>query len=299
MLTTFVPPAGSGDAAAGGGLPEVRTALLSAINAAHRGSARSRQTAIGPSQYGHPCGRHLVYMASGWDRSGGFTDPWPSILGTAGHAWLDTALRKANAEGRQELTGSGDWCPAYPRSDRRQRHNSRDDLTCATCRKQLWTAPTWITEQRVTVAPGLSGQGDAFHVPTGTVVDFKILGGTKFTELRKTPPESNYWTKGDGQQYFRQIQGYGLGFINAGYAVNHVALAIFGRSKRLSDMYLITWPFDRAVVTETLGRLDAARTLAAAGVAPLAVPARPSTGACFFCPFKGAEAKGLCEKGKN
>jgi len=259
MLTTFVPPAGSGDAAAGGGVPEVRTALLSAINAAHRGSARSRQTAIGPSQYGHPCGRHLVYMASGWDRSGGFTDPWPSILGTAGHAWLDTALQGANRR----------------------------------------SPGAWITEQRVTVAPGLEGRGDAFHRPTGTMVDFKILGDTKFTELRKTPPESNYWTKGDGQQYFRQIQGYGQGFVNAGFVVNHVALAIFGRSKRLSDMYLITWPFDRAVVTETLGRLDAARTLAAAGVAPLAVPARPSTGACFFCPFKGAEAKGLCEKGKN
>ena len=163
----------------------------------------------------------------------------------------------------------------------------------------MFVPPTWITERRVTVAPGLDGRGDAFHTPTASVVDFKILGDTKFSELRKTPPDSNYWTKGEGVLYFRQIHGYGQGFVNAGYDVRSVALAIFGRSKRLSDMFLITWDFDPAVVTEALGRLHSARVLAAGGVDPLAVPAVPSKGGCFYCPFKGPEAKGLCEKGNQ
>lgn len=295
-LGTFAPSTPQADADAGGLVPEVRAELLAAINAAYHGTARNRQTAIGPSQAGHPCARHLLYMAKGHDRTQRFNDPWPSILGTAGHAWLDTALRKANGRDQRPMPNVG-RCPVDPTG----MHNVRDDVHCAECRVQIWTPPTWITEGRVTVSAehDLHGNGDAFHVPTGTVVDFKILGTTKFDELRKTPPDSNYWTKGDGVTYFRQIQAYGKGFANAGYDVRHVALGIFGRAKRLDQMFLITWPYDDMVTVHTLARLSAVRLLARAGVEPLALPPTPSEGACFFCPFKGSESEGLCEKGRN
>lgn len=290
------PPASQAQPDAGGPVPQVRADLLTAIHAAHRGSARNKQTAIGPSQIGHPCGRHIAYMAAGRDRTQRFTDPWPSILGTAGHAWLDIALQKANDDARRPMPGV--QACAAPAATHGQ-HNSRDMITCDYCRVQLWTSPTWITEARVDVGLGLSGSLDAFHVPAGCVVDFKILGNTKFDELRKTPPESNYWTLGDGRTYRTQIQAYGTGAVNRGHLVSSVALAIFGRAKRLDQMFMVAWDYDPAVAQWALARLESARLLAAAGVDPLAIEPTPSEGGCFYCPFKGSERDGLCEKGRN
>ncbi len=256
-LGTFVPPAAPGVPAAGGGwLPEVRADLLDAIHAKHRNGARSLQTAIGPSQAGHPCPRHLLFMATGHDRTQSFVDPWPSILGTAGHSWLAEAL------------------DAQP-------------------------AGTWLSERRVDVGAGLSGRSDAFHIPHGAVVDFKILGNTKFHEIANKPSDDPYWTTGDGVQYFKQIQSYGTGMANQGYPVRNVALAIFGRSKRLSDLFMVSWPYDPTVSAAVLSRLASVKTLAAAGVHPMAVPAVKTKSGCYYCPFRGTEAQGLCEEGEN
>jgi hypothetical protein len=234
----------------------MRAALLDAVWSHYRGAARSVQTAIGPSQVGHPCPRNLLFMASGHSRAESFVDPWPSILGTAGHSWLDDALG------------------AQP-------------------------AGTWLTSSRVNVGGGLGGTTDAFWVPDGAVVDFKILGNTKFLEIQREPPESAYWTTGDGQQYYVQIQSYGTGMANKGLSVRNVALAIFGRSKRLSDMYIVSWPYDPAVSARALSRLTSVKTLAAAGVNPMAIPAVPTKAGCYYCPFRGTEAQQLCEEGTN
>jgi len=252
-LGTFVPPVAQGVPATGGAVAEVRSALLTAIHERYRSNPRSRQTAVGPSQVGHPCGRNLAFLASGHPRSEQYNDPWPSILGTAAHAWLAETLEQ------------------YP--------------------------TIWITERRVHVGGGMSGSGDAFHIPTGTVVDFKVLGNTTFTQLRNEDPASAYWFTGGGQTYRTQLQCYGTGFVNAGFQVRHVTLAVLGRAKRLSDLYMVPWEYDPAVSQRALARLQAARTLASAGVHPMAVPAQP--GHCHFCPFKGSESDGLCEAGNN
>lgn len=256
-LATFAPAAGPGEPPAAGALPQVRDALLAAINTKYRTTPRHLQTAIGPSQVGHPCRRNLMFMASGRDRSQSWTDPWPSILGTAAHSWLGEALEARPGE--------------------------------------------WISERRVHIAPGLSGSADAFHVPTGTVVDFKVLGETAFRELLRhaSSPAAPYWTEGDGVQYYTQIHSYGTGFANAGHPVRHVALAIFGRAKMLSAMYLVSWAYDPAVTQRALANLEAVRLLARAGVDPLVVPANPTKKGCLYCPFRGREADGLCESGLN
>lgn len=251
-LGTFVPPAAQGVPAAGGVAGLVRADLLTAIHGRYRNNPRSLQAAVGPSQVGHPCARNLAFLAAGHPRSEQYNDPWPSILGTAAHAWLAETL---------------------------------DPL------------PDWITERRVHIGGGMSGSGDAFHVPTGTVVDFKILGNTTFTQLRNEEPDAPYWFAGGGQTYRTQIQCYGTGFVNAGFQVRHVALAILGRAKRLSDLFMVSWGYDPAVSAHALARLQAARLLATAGVHPMAVPAQP--GHCHFCPFKGSESDGLCEAGSN
>lgn len=256
-LTTFVPPAGSTPESSAGGthqLAPLRLTLLGAILDKYKSAPRSVQTAIGPSQAGHPCKRYLAFMASGRPRAEQHTDPWPSILGTAGHAWLAEAIE---------------------------------------------AQPGWLSEQRVHIGPGLSGSADAFRISDRAVVDFKILGNTGFTEIRSHPADDPYWTDGDGRQYYRQIQCYGRGFANAGHAVEWVVLAIFGRSKRLSEMFLVAFPYRPEVSDEVLADLAAARMLAAVGIDPMVIPASASKKSCYYCPFRGPETAGLCESGDN
>jgi hypothetical protein len=69
--------------------------LQAIITEAAENAPRSLQQNLGPSEAGIECPRRLAYRMTGWDKPPGKTpsgppggDPWPAILGTAGHAWL-------------------------------------------------------------------------------------------------------------------------------------------------------------------------------------------------------------------
>jgi len=79
---------------------------------------RTLQVALGPSEIGHECDRQVVGKMAGLPVTNHVTDPWPSIMGTAGHAWLADAFSADNA-----------------------RHGLR-----------------WVPEQRVEPAPGLKAE---------------------------------------------------------------------------------------------------------------------------------------------
>ena len=54
-------------------------------------SPRSLQTAIGPSELGTPCDRRLAYrLAQATEVNS--CDPWPAIVGTGVHGWLEEAV---------------------------------------------------------------------------------------------------------------------------------------------------------------------------------------------------------------
>lgn len=53
---------------------------------------RSRQVHIGPSELGVACDRQVVGKLLGEARTNHVTDPWPSVVGTAVHAWLADAF---------------------------------------------------------------------------------------------------------------------------------------------------------------------------------------------------------------
>ena len=53
---------------------------------------RSLQTTIGPSDAGTECSRKLGHKLAGTPKVNTFTDPWPAIVGSAVHAWLDNAF---------------------------------------------------------------------------------------------------------------------------------------------------------------------------------------------------------------
>jgi hypothetical protein len=66
--------------------------LAAVIRAASEGAPRSRQAWIGPSEVGNPCVRALSYKLLDWPKTNSFSDPWPSVSGTAIHAWLANAF---------------------------------------------------------------------------------------------------------------------------------------------------------------------------------------------------------------
>jgi hypothetical protein len=110
----------------------------------------------------------------------------------------------------------------------------------------------WLKEHRVDVGTiggmRLSGNADLFHVPSGTVVDLKVVGATTLNEARKN---------GASLQYRRQVQLYGRGFVLAGYEVNACTIAYLPRnSMRLSDAVFSTYAYDQDFADDALNRAE-------------------------------------------
>lgn len=243
----------------------LRDEILRIIRHAASNSERSLQRAIGPSQVGTKCHRKLAFEMSDVPKGRDTTDPLASILGTAYHDWLAEKFARANPP------------PPAP--------------------------PIWLLENRVDVGFGLYGSSDVLHVPSGTVIDWKLLGNTTFAEYTKISDE---FPDGNPSVDYR-IQGhcYGLGFsrkINPEtlkpYQVNKVAIAFFGRSKRLSDLHIWSEPWDPTIALKALKRRGLLQAWLDRGNHPLSVGAVPG-GACHWCDFKSIKpGDGLCEEKK-
>lgn len=172
-----------------------------------RMSPRSQQKTIGPSEIGNECDRRLAYRIAGVPRVN-WSDPWPAVVGTAVHNWLEVAV------------------------NRFQRENGNHG---------------WVTEVTVEPDPLVRGRSDLFHVPTGTVVDYKTTGTDTMRKLRKgTPPSPGYIT---------QIQLYGLGHERAGRAVHNVCLVYYPRSGWLDDVFVWYAEYDPSIAHAALKRL--------------------------------------------
>lgn len=61
-------------------------------------SPRSKVVNIGPSEIGDPCLRKLSYKLLEVTKTNSFSDPWPSVSGTAIHAWLAEAFEADNSD---------------------------------------------------------------------------------------------------------------------------------------------------------------------------------------------------------
>lgn len=231
----------------------VREGVLALANYASTNAPRNLQRKIGPSEVGHPCARNVAHKLAGTPvQRNPSLDPWPSIVGTAVHAWLAEAIDTTN-----------------------------DRLA------ELGHPKRWLAEQRVEVAPGvlagagteahLTGSCDCYDIWLRTVVDFKVLGNTQHGE---------YLTGYVSDQYRAQIHLYALGLHRLGYPVEHVSLAIFGRAKRLTDLYVWSEPWNQSFAEATLSRLVNIQTVVSAGIDPMTIKAIPSRNGCYFCPWR-------------
>jgi hypothetical protein len=66
--------------------------LRSVVRAYEDSRPRSRQKDLGPSEAGNPCNRRLAYRLLGASGVNTDSDPWPAIVGTAVHSWLEKAF---------------------------------------------------------------------------------------------------------------------------------------------------------------------------------------------------------------
>ena len=147
----------------GGEQDELLRELKDLVKYAAYNAPRSLQKTLGPSEIGHGCDRRLAYSLARPDMTEERKnlpyfkmDPWPSIMGTAGHAWLADAV---------ELT-----------NDRLGEKR-------------------WISEHRVTAwddVEGGIGTCDLYDTHSETVFDFKINGPTQFKKYVRYGPTDTY-----------------------------------------------------------------------------------------------------------
>lgn len=130
--------------------------LIRAVVDAARYSPRNQQTAIGPSEIGHPCSRRIAYKVAGAARTWADADPWASIIGTAVHAWLAAAFAAENL---------------------------------------VLDEPRWLVEQRVHPSSGLSGSCDLYDLFTDTVIDHKVVGSSTLASAKAHGPSEQYRTQ--------------------------------------------------------------------------------------------------------
>lgn len=137
----------------------IRRMLTEIILDASTNAPRSLQRRLGPSEVGDPCPRRLAYKLLDWPTVNDGGDPWPSIVGTATHAWLADALEAHNAKAGKKR---------------------------------------FLVEERVEVDDGtvsgyrLAGSCDAYDTETDTVLDHKCVGETAMRKYRSEGVREQY-----------------------------------------------------------------------------------------------------------
>jgi len=139
----------------------------------------------------------------------------------------------------------------------------------------------YLVEHQVTAAPGYAGTCDLFDIANGVVIDHKCVGATSM-KVRKA----------DGMTSTQRVQVnlYGLGLENAGYAVNKVALAFYPLGGRLDGLHTIVEDYDRELALAAIERikttqdivwqLDPEKNPGAWDVLP-----KTTSRMCLYCPW--------------
>jgi len=110
---------------------------------------RTLQQHLGPSELGVECDRQVAGKMAALPATNHVADPWPSIVGTACHAWAADAFEADNTR--------------------------RGVLR-------------WVAEQKVTPHPDHPGTADLYDAVEQAVVDHKFLGESSMAKVRKDPP---------------------------------------------------------------------------------------------------------------
>lgn len=130
----------------------LRNDITEIIHWANRGSTRGQQRELGASEVGVSCLRRLGYRMADVPEVADASDPWPAIVGTAVHLWLEDAVNR------------------YEEAHRLGR---------------------WQTEMTIKAGP-VPGHTDAYDKEFFAVIDYKNPGTTAMTEIRKGYIDEQY-----------------------------------------------------------------------------------------------------------
>lgn len=122
-------------------------------------SPRSRQIALGCSEIGHPCRRRIAMTMAGLQKVNFDPDPWPSIVGTSIHTWLENAIN------------------AY---------------------QLRFGSQGWLTELEVMASSWLPGHVDLYHRGMGLVLDLKNPSRDNWRKMKKEGIGDTYFAQIQG-----------------------------------------------------------------------------------------------------
>lgn len=291
--------------------------------------ARNHQKALGPSEIGHPCSRHLVGRMIGRESINPQFDPLASYIGTAAHKQMEDAAALDNEniidqyrdwEDRRDDIGKAAGKPprctfldVLKTPGRRRQDgstccggggNAGHEWNCDVIKaKGKEPIGRWLTETRVTVREGLSGTCDLYDTWTDTVIDYKFPGTSRMTLYRKQIKNG----EAPSTIYRRQAHFYGRGYKNAGFDVKRVGIWLIPRAGMLSTSVLWSEPYSDQLVDDELARQDSLILLAD----ELDVERNPERLAwipktaydCAFCPFftvrENHEDPAACQGGES
>lgn len=132
---------------------EMRDDLIDIVKWKYNNATRSLQTALGCSEVGHPCDRRVGYKMAGIAHANHNADPWPAVVGTAIHTWMETAV---------------------------------NDYQAAHSLKR------WVTELEVHPSPLVKGHTDLYDRDRKAVLDWKFPSPDNLKGMRKNGPSDQY-----------------------------------------------------------------------------------------------------------
>ena len=219
---------------------------------------RNVQRHLGPSELGHHCDRQLVGKMAGIDFGSGagnmLHDSWPSIVGTALHAFLEQAFQ---------------W-------DSQWNSNGR-----------------WLTETRVTPDPGAEsphpGTADLFDTVFNVLSDHKCQSETIRTRLRRSGPPYHYYIQMLLYALGYMHNGYSVQrIVLISWPRTKSSLDdmfVWEKTITAEDIAEVTKVLDKTVLREKL-----AAFVAAGEMSFWDIPPTPSDDDCQWCPFFNAAA---------
>ena len=132
---------------------DLKTDLIEIVRWYERQNPRNSQPQIGPSEIGDICERRIGYRIAGIPACNESFDPFPAIVGTALHTWLDDAVTAWN-----------------------RTHGTRE----------------WHTETSVQMDQFVKGRSDLYNKPRAMVIDHKSVGTDLMKKYRRDGPPPGY-----------------------------------------------------------------------------------------------------------